>query len=255
MEGYQVRARNTAPDSKNRIHDDATAAAYGFRGGLVPGITVYGYLTVPVVRRFGRDWLERGGMRVRFLQPVYKGEEVAVEWAGEAVAARRQDGTVCAEGEVFWPQTAPPSFAEYPELPLPAERPSASPASLAPGRILGAVRTTLSLPDDAFLTLQDETLPIYREGMLHPAALLSLSNQVLIQNVKLGPWIHVSSELRNFSLAWDGDDLAARGRVAECFERKGHRLVVLEIAVVADAARLVQHVRHTAIYEPRIGPA
>ena len=148
-----------------------------------------------------------------------------------------------------WPE--PPSLDDYPESPLPVERPAASPESLAPGRILGAVCATLSLPDQAFLTLQDESLPIYQEGMLHPAALLSLSNQVLLQNVKLGPWIHVASELRNFSVAWNGDQLAARGRVAECFERKGHRFVVLEIAVIAGNTRVVQHVRHTAIYRPR----
>ena len=34
METYRVRARNTAPDSENRIHDDRTAALYGFRAGL-----------------------------------------------------------------------------------------------------------------------------------------------------------------------------------------------------------------------------
>jgi hypothetical protein len=38
--------------------------------------------------------------------------------------------------------------------------------------------------------------------------------------------------------------------VAERFERKGHKFVVLDI-VVAAGDRLVQHVRHTAIYELR----
>jgi hypothetical protein len=185
MEGYRVRARNTAPDSENRIHDDQTAAAYGFRGGLVPGVTVYGYLTVPVVRRFGVDWLERGGMRVRFLQPIYEGDEIVAALSGNLTSACRQDGTVCATGEVFWMQGDAPSLAPYPEGPLPAERPPASSASLAPGRALGTVRVNLSLPDHAFLAMQDEVLPLYQKGILHPAALLSPSNQVLIQNVRL----------------------------------------------------------------------
>jgi hypothetical protein len=85
--------------------------------------------------------------------------------------------------------------------------------------------------------------------------LLSLSNQVLIQNLELGPWIHLASELRHFNLARDGDQLAVRGRVEERFERRGHQFVVLDIVVVADGERIIQHVRHTAIYEPRIGPA
>ena len=69
---------NTAPDSENKIHDDATASAYGFRGGLVPGVTVYGYMTAAAIEHFGREWLDRGAMDLRLLQPVYAGDEVTV---------------------------------------------------------------------------------------------------------------------------------------------------------------------------------
>src|SRR5258708_3774385 len=75
----RVRAVNTAVDSENRIHDDRIAAAYGFRGGLVPGVTVYGYMTLPVLDHFGEEWLDRGAMSVRFKAPGYDGEEVAIE--------------------------------------------------------------------------------------------------------------------------------------------------------------------------------
>ena len=233
METYRVRARNTAPDSENRIHDDRTAALYGFRAGLVPGVTVYGYLTVPVVDRFGADWLAQGGMRVRFLQPVYDGDEVVVTLSGNDVTANRTDGTVCAGGEVFSPEDAPPPLALYPEQPLPPVRPPATAQSLAPGRVLGTLYAALPVPD--------------------AEALLTLSNHLLMQNVKLGPWLHAASEIRHFSLAQDGDRLSVRGRVAERFERKGHRFVVLDI-VVAAGERLIQHVRHTAIYELRPHP-
>ena len=42
---YTVEAFNTATDSTNKIHDDDVARTYGFRGGLVPGVDVYAYLT------------------------------------------------------------------------------------------------------------------------------------------------------------------------------------------------------------------
>src|SRR3989441_210846 len=57
---YRVKARNTAESPENKIHDDAVARQYGFRGGLVPGVTVYAYLTHPLVAAFGAAWLERG---------------------------------------------------------------------------------------------------------------------------------------------------------------------------------------------------
>src|ERR1039458_3930376 len=125
MDTYRVRARNTTPDSENRIHDDQTAAAHGFRAGLVPGVTVYGYLTVPVIDRFGEDWLARGGMRVRFLQPVYAGEEVVVTLFGNDVTASRTDETGCATGEIFWSADAPPDLALPPAEPFHAVRPPA----------------------------------------------------------------------------------------------------------------------------------
>ena len=45
LPSYTVKARNTSTSSENKIHDDAVAKTYGFRGGLVPGVTVYAYLT------------------------------------------------------------------------------------------------------------------------------------------------------------------------------------------------------------------
>src|SRR5258708_35796501 len=55
---YRVRAKNTAPDSENKIHDDRVAAEYGFRGGLVAGGAVYGYMNVAI---FDSEpaWLQR----------------------------------------------------------------------------------------------------------------------------------------------------------------------------------------------------
>jgi len=70
---------------------------------------------------------------------------------------------------------------------------------------------------------------------------------MLMHNVALGPWIHASSELTNFSLARDGEEITVRGSIAEQFERKGHEFVVLDLLLTA-SDRLVQQVRHTAIY-------
>src|ERR1700704_1967297 len=82
---YRVRAHNTAADSENKIHDDRVAAEYGFRGGLVPGVTVYGYMTVPMVTHLGEAWLGTGAMEVRFLQPVYEGQEIVVRADEDAI--------------------------------------------------------------------------------------------------------------------------------------------------------------------------
>jgi hypothetical protein len=73
-----------------------------------------------------------------------------------------------------------------------------------------------------------------------------------MSNFKLGPWIHAASDVINRSVVQNGDEVSVRGRVRECFERKGHEFVVLDVLAVANGDRIVQQVRHTAIYRPRI---
>jgi hypothetical protein len=256
---YRVHAANTAPDSENRIHDDRVAAEYGFRGGLVPGVTVYGYMTVPLVDS-EPAWLERGSMHVRFLEPVYDGEDVAVrveanEDGSMDIKAERDDGTVCAKGHASTearPVHAASWYAEHP-LPPANRRPVPSPETLIVHSPLGTVVEKLNLFDASFLDLRSERLPIYHGSSppAHPARLLQFSNEILVRNFQLGPWIHVASEINNWSVAWHDDVISARGVIHDRFERKGHEFVVVDVMLVANRERVVQTVRHTAIYRPR----
>lgn len=264
---YRVKARNTSVDSENKIHDDSVAASYGFRGGLVPGITVYAYMTVPLVERFGFGWLERGSMQVKFYQPFYDTEEVVVtghidvvsDPAQISVSAKRSDGTVCASAVATIDDPSPSQdeirIGEYPITRLPEFefRPEASRDKFIPGATLGTIGETFDLPDAALLDLLDERLPIYvgERAVAHPFALLRLSNQILMSNFKLGPWIHAASHVINRSVVHGGEEVSVRGRVRECYERKGHEFVVLDVLLVAAGDRIVQQVRHTAIYHPR----
>jgi hypothetical protein len=96
-----------------------------------------------------------------------------------------------------------------------------------------------------------ETDPIYAaEGLAHPGVLLRLCNLALRQNVVLPPWIHTGSRIENFGVARIGDELSARARVAANYERKGHRLVDLDVLLIANG-RPVAKVLHTAIYRLR----
>ena len=81
---HSLVARNDAVESENKIHDDAVARKFGFEGGLVPGVTVFGYLTWPAVAEWGTAWLESGTITARFAAPVYDGDHVEVvgAWRG-----------------------------------------------------------------------------------------------------------------------------------------------------------------------------
>jgi hypothetical protein len=125
--------------------------------------------------------------------------------------------------------------------------------SLAPGTRLCSAPVQLTV-DVARTYLHDvrERHPIYAgEGLAHPGWLLRLCNSALKDNVLLSPWIHTGSKVRNFGVARNSDELAARARVVANYERKGHRLVDLDAVIVANGTTVIAQVLHTAVYRLR----
>lgn len=260
---YRVKARNTSEASENKIHDDAVARQYGFRGGLVPGVTVYAYLTRPLVEAFGAAWLERGTAAVKFVRPVLDGEEVTVagsvtgrdaKAATAALTATTAAGGECATLTATLPAgtPVPVNLALYAAAPLPVERPAATREHLGGLVALGAPVATYDEAAAAeYLAGVSDTLSLYRgaRGWVPPGFLLHQANRALSQNVRLGPWIHTGSVVRHLGGARVGETVAARGRVRSLFEKKGREFVELDVVIVAgDRPRPVAHVLHTAIY-------
>ena len=260
MNAYRVQAYNTAHSSENKIHDDAVARRFGFSGALVPGVDVYAYMMHLPVERWGRAFLERGTAECRFTTPVYDGEiaEVTGREAGDAMAIEVSSrGGVCATGSARLPAVA----ATAPSLegfrlanPPAAERRPAASAETMP---VGACLCTHPLEVGAefaagYLRDVRETDGLYaREGLVHPGTVLRMCNFALLQNVRLGPWIHVGSRVQNCGAARVGETLTARALVTGNTERKGHLFVEFDALVLAAGTRPIARVRHTAIYRPR----
>jgi hypothetical protein len=254
---YRVVAANTARDSDNKIHDDAVARGFGFAGGLVPGVAVYGYMTHLWAARWGRAWLERGSAECRFLRPVYDGDRVTltVEETAEGLSLRAESrGALCAAGRALLPAApppCPPACAAGP--PPPGSRPEASEATLAPGTLLSSRQQRIGEAEAArYRRDLGESLPLYAaERLVHPATIAGLGNAALRDNVTLGPWMHVGSRIEHFAAARIGDELTARARVGANYERKGHQFVDLDVFVFANGATLVARLAHLSIYRLR----
>jgi hypothetical protein len=258
---YAVEAYNLSHASENKIHDDAIAQKLGFSGGLVPGVEVYAYACHLPVGRWGRTWLERGRMDCRFLKPVYDGHTAAVsgtEADGGLDITVESGGILCATATASLPgsdnpSTTLPSIDAYALRVPPSERPPADETSLAADNVLG-IRPFVLTEQLASQYLGDvrETHPLYaREGLAHPGQLLRLANLILRENVVLQPWIHTGSKVTNYAAGRVGDELSARGRVSANYERKGHRLVDIDIVLIANGATVLAHVLHTAVYRLR----
>jgi hypothetical protein len=205
-------------------------------------------------------------MSVKFLQPFYDGDEVIVRGRAEESAqgvtfrldAVRGDGTVCAAATAEVDrvdQQPPPQVIARLEADLPedSQRPEASFERLAAGTVLGTIVEEVDTEAHRMLLEQiDERLPYYRgvRAVAHPCYLLGLSNQIFARNFKLGPWIHSASEVTNWSTVQLGERITIKALVANSYERRGHEFAVLEVTVAA-RDRLVQQVRHTAIFRLR----
>lgn len=262
MNTWTLIAFNNAVNSENRIHADDIARDYGFKGGLVPGVTVYAYMTHPVVEVLGAPWLERGMADVRFLAPCYDGEEVTAaaienDEGGFAISLNRE-GQVLARGNALIPSDESLEFQleSYPFTPLPASR---IPAETGELRMAAAAGDLGSLEFDldeskltSYLKSVRETHPIYLDRQIaHPGLLLSAVNFQLGANVALGPWIHAGSTVRHFGLAKVGDHVSVRGRILEVYERRGHEFLEMDVVIVTNGEQIVAKVEHTAIYKIR----
>lgn len=261
---YRIRAFNNEKDSSNRIHDDAYARRYGFRGGLVPGVSVYAYMSRSLVEFVGKDWLERGSAEVRFVHPIYEGEEVQVSGCLTSVEkdgtlsieyqASNPLGVTCGVGTAWLPRHPPPPYPALKEYPAGRRRLARliSLESIQVGERLTPVTSEFTWNvnwEYCQKTIRDHH-PIYQQNA-HPGWLLSQANSIFASNYNLPPWIHVSSRVQHYCALTKESLIETRGRVREKFERRGHHFVVLDLALFANKLCL-QTICHTAIF--RIAP-
>ena len=71
--------RNLSADAKGSIHDDATAAELGFRGGTVAGDIHLEQFGGILVEAFGRSWFERGSLSLYFMHAMADSEPVEAQ--------------------------------------------------------------------------------------------------------------------------------------------------------------------------------
>src|SRR6266404_5938038 len=185
---YRVSAYNTSKQSENKIHDDAVAKRFGFRGGLVPGVDVMAYMVHLPVAKWGRAFLERGLSEARFVKPVYDGEiaDVSGEESDGVLSIQVESrGQLCATGSASLPATAPSvSIADFADAAPVSERRPVDARSYELGKWLGTVpRAWAGEAATEYLTDIRERHPIYlTEGLGHPGLIQRVMNKVLVDN-------------------------------------------------------------------------
>jgi len=263
---WQAEAYNQVPESENRIHSDEVARRFGFRGGLVPGVTVTAYLCHPAVAAWGMDWLARGRARAVVSTPLYDRKRFRVEptHANESAYDAEltdEDGTRCATGRVELPADvpAPPPMRGDPLLPENFPRPRASREIMeelrergmralharwsAAAEMTGYLRNAREMP---------KLLQLDGGGYANTAFVLGLTNWALAGNVRMEAWLHLETECQHHRPIPRDSGLVVESAIAALFEKKGHEFVDLDVAAyLLDTREPVMSARLRAIYQLR----
>ena len=261
---YIVRAHNSSTASENRMHSDDVARRYGFEGGLVPGVTVFAYMTRPVVAHYGADWLARGWAEVTLVKPAYESDLLTVAPAAASDRSTGDSALICTNeagvelarmqaGLPSVPAGIDPRAGIAPAPPI-AERPEATWDLMTIGEPFPALHWQPSAQDNAaWCEDVHDDLSLYREGAappLHPGFVLRQANLVLRNRFLLPAWIHAASRITFHRVLRAGTAYEVRAIPEETWVRKGHEFVRLYV-VIRGGGDVAAEIVHTAIYRPR----
>ena len=270
---FRLKITNT---SDSGIHDDATASKYGYRGGLVPGNTVYAHMSRGMVGYFGSAWLASGQVQVRFARPLYEGDDITCKYVvtdrvedatGERVlfdfTAENGEGESCGRssgslllGESPAAPEEPPFVAtarrgELPQIPLITPGNVALNLAFKPERIEDS-----SESNNAYVEHVSDPLPIYQR-FIHPGCLLrwtTLAEKALRArpgSENLGPAVHTAYSVENFGPALAGRPYTVYGTFIEDYNRKGNDYYKSDSIICDEAGGPVARVQLTTIYHLR----
>ena len=259
---YQIRAVNDAATSENKIHSDEIARKFGFTGALVSGVSVFGYLTHPLVKAFGEDWLSRGIADVKFIKPAYVDDLLTIKTDTVAesahhrhcvITALNETGELLARLESWRPQSVPSNRSTFEPITNTSE-------SIREEISFERINLNQPAADYTFTVdhaLHQGCLEIMRDGLavynqansmlVHPYYLLKECNQALMRMFVLPAWIHVGSKLIFHRSVKVGQIVTVKTTPIEKWESKGHQFIRLNIAMTVDEIHVLE-VEHTAIF-------
>lgn len=262
VSNFQILALNDAQSSENRIHSDEVAEKYGFKGALVSGVNVFGYLSQPLVRHYKDDWLTQGIMDVVFIKPAYQDNLLTIKTeTGGAESSQRNHHTYAYnEEEVLiaklesWLPDELPVISELAKCYRKFEEVERREISWDLIEINTPWPTYLWQPtieeNQQRVQAQRDQSEIYSgdEAFVHPYYLLESCNKVLMRQFILPAWIHTGSRLVLRKPIQVGQDIEIRAVPIEKWERKGHQFIKVHIAMLT-ANEVSLEVEHTAIFK------
>ncbi|MGB1342111.1 MAG: hypothetical protein ACPHAN_01215 [Pseudomonadales bacterium] len=266
-------AHNQSPNSQNQIHSDEMAQRYGFKGGLVPGVTLSAYLTQPGVLRWGTEFLNRGFAEIKVVRPVYDTRpfDVAVTLLDEKTYSAKlidETGSVRAESRVGLRVQS--SELELPkplglqQLPDVFDPPLATPETFRELKAKGCFATRYRWhaghamasyfldPASMPSVLRVDTDVSSAEGYANTSFILGCANWIFAANALMNPWVHLQTTHHNFAAITPETEVLAEMVVLDLFERRGHQFADIRVGLFdASSLQPLAEIEQRAIYQLR----
>jgi hypothetical protein len=275
-QNWKGTAFNQVPHSRNEIHGDKVAKHFGFKGGLVPGVTVSAYLLHPAALSYGMDFLERGFAHVRVNSPLYDEQafEIHIEnQIGQQTRTQHQEQgdqgysavlvpngeSPCATAEIHLAGTNPdPPVRREDEI---GDQNAASvPATRENMEVLresGCKAFTYRWNADhemsTYLRERSGMATLYSlDEYANPSFVLGISNWVLAANAYMNPWVHMETKSQNYAPIPQGTKVVGEMEIKDLFNKKGHEFVDVLVNIFdVESNRCFSSIELRAIYKLR----
>ncbi|MFQ5946058.1 MAG: hypothetical protein ACE5NC_07385 [Anaerolineae bacterium] len=263
---WRGQAFNQSPDSQNQIHSDELAKEYGFRGGLVPGVTISAYLVHPAVVAWGEDWLSRGHAHIVVGKPLYDDLHFQVQVSETTdhschAVLVDEEGTHCANAFVNLPEQPPDKpVRRYDAFAQPAVQPPNATRSVmeelqSTGMNAFRYQWNHDHPMSTYLKNQEQMPDLLngkRARYANSSFMLGLTNWVLSGNVYMNPWIHLQTDSQHYAPVPLQSALIVECAITDLFEKKGHEFVDVQVdAYLEQTDEPVMSASLRAIYQLR----
>jgi acyl dehydratase len=233
LKPWKITAVNLPEHASNPIHTDAGARAGGFPAALVAGVTVYAYLTHPVVAA-DPEWVVSGSGEVRFRSPVFDGDHV--DLAVEGSTSTGSVSTFVHSGPT--PDAARASLKLFPSVEFDA-------GDQAPEALTDQEFVLTGQWGD-YGTRAGDDLDLYLQGVIHPATWPGLANHLFHHQLARGGWVHTRTRFQHHAVAMHGDRVLVHAEVIRRFTKLSGERAVARVSISRDGQPIAT-LEHEAI--------
>tara|TARA_Y100001960_G_scaffold127733_1_gene136065 strand:+ start:3364 stop:4206 length:843 start_codon:yes stop_codon:yes gene_type:complete len=252
-----------SPDISNPIHSTEVAQAYGFKGPLVGGVTVWGWATETILQALGEKWLDSGWAEYSFRQPTFPGDKLFIQatqnnstnnWTIEMI---NEFNVVCVIGEVGvgnapWEKEfiKPTSMTPKSEI---KTKPSLSLDETPKHTDWNAMQVTFDneLASEFTTVKQITTNPLFigESKIAHPSWIAGWAEQLMRHNFDIPTSMHTKSRVQHRQSVPEGTTVIGGAHILDIYERKAHHFVNFDVLLQDHSGSDIAQLRHWTIFK------